>query len=378
MQAAPAVAVRQAAAVPQACMRACSSGETSRSAAPPRFAQQRQRRRGATVATATAPPGAEPLVDKWGQPIEEGEIGIMSDDFYSEAGLPDGVEGKAGYTPYDFIDFTDIPLKHELVTKVDRPISEVYALWADRLNWPDWFGMIEEIGFREGDDDLCALNMWYRWAMTPWLELYVALRRTKAEANKYIVEEPEDGAPIVAAALFQEAEGGAGTLVTLRVSYLLPRVLLEYAGQMAVYGDVDRKLAKCMARMKECIEGSDMAAALASGQANMAAIREDLPEHHRQQAESDAQWEAEKRRFAAQQLQRQAEAATAAALQSAGELESVAAAADELSRAAAAATTASAAAAAPAVPKAKRGRKGGVTSSGKQRRSARKGPADEQ
>lgn len=28
----------------------------------------------------------------------------------------------AGYTPYDFIDYTDIPLKHELVTKVDRPV----------------------------------------------------------------------------------------------------------------------------------------------------------------------------------------------------------------------------------------------------------------
>ncbi len=60
-------------------------------------------------------------------------------------------------------------------------------------------------------------------AMTPWLEVYVALRRTKAEVDKYIVEEPQDGAPIVAAALFQEAEGGAATLVTLRVSYLLPR-----------------------------------------------------------------------------------------------------------------------------------------------------------
>ena len=33
-----------------------------------------------------------------------------------------------------------------------------------------------------------------------------------------------DGAPIVAAALFQEAEGEpAATLVTLRISYLLPR-----------------------------------------------------------------------------------------------------------------------------------------------------------
>jgi hypothetical protein len=62
--------------------------------------------------------------------------------------------------------------------------------------------------------------------MTPWLELYVALRRT-AEAGKYILEEPIDGAPIVAAVLFQEGEGEAGappaTNVVLRVSYLLPR-----------------------------------------------------------------------------------------------------------------------------------------------------------
>ena len=23
--------------------------------------------------------------------------------------------------------------------------------------------MIEEVGFKEGDDDVCALNLWYRW-----------------------------------------------------------------------------------------------------------------------------------------------------------------------------------------------------------------------
>lgn len=63
---------------------------------PSRLAQQRRRRQSAARAPAASPPGAEPLVDKWGQPIEEGEIGIMSDDFYIEAGLPDGVEGKAG------------------------------------------------------------------------------------------------------------------------------------------------------------------------------------------------------------------------------------------------------------------------------------------
>jgi hypothetical protein len=41
--------------------------------------------------------------------------------------------------------------------------SEVYALWENRLNWPEWFGMIEDVGFTEGAEDVCALNMWYRW-----------------------------------------------------------------------------------------------------------------------------------------------------------------------------------------------------------------------
>lgn len=44
-------------------------------------------------------------------------------------------------------------------------------------------------------------------------------------------QEPVDGAPIVAAVLFQEAEGEpAATLVTLRISYLLPRAWACLAG----------------------------------------------------------------------------------------------------------------------------------------------------
>lgn len=43
----------------------------------------------------------------------------------------------------------------------------MYGLWAQRVHWPDWFSMIEEVGFREGDPDACALNMWYRWGEWP-------------------------------------------------------------------------------------------------------------------------------------------------------------------------------------------------------------------
>jgi hypothetical protein len=98
------------------------------------------------------------------------------------------------------------------------------------------------------------------------LELYVTLERTKAEANKYIIEEPVEGLPLVAAVLFQEGyesddgsdDVSGGTTVTLRISYLLPKVLYEFAGQLAVYADVDKKLTMCMRRMKAFIEGTNL------------------------------------------------------------------------------------------------------------------------
>lgn len=293
-----------------------------------RAAQRRQRRRLAVVAAAAAPPGAEPeanedeeepfsfgpppTVDIEGRPIQPGHIGIIDDPSNYIMTNPDIRADRAGYTPYDLIDFSDIPLKHEVVAKVDRPISEVYALWSERLNWPEWFGMIEELGFSEQTEDVVALNMWYRWAMTPWLELYVALERTHAEENKYIVEEPVDGAPIVAAALFQEAEGEPeATLVTLRISYLLPRVLYEFAGTMAVYGDVDRKLQRCMGRMKEWVEACDFEARQADTARQMADIRADLPENLQKQQEYDAQFELARQRMQQEEQRRQAaEAAT--------------------------------------------------------------------
>lgn len=65
-------------------------------------------------------------------------------------------------------------------------------------------------------------------ATTPFLELYVTLERTEAQQDKYILEEPVEGLPLVAAVLFQEGDASessdkqGGVTVTLRISYLLP------------------------------------------------------------------------------------------------------------------------------------------------------------
>ncbi|KAI7836021.1 hypothetical protein COHA_010105 [Chlorella ohadii] len=360
-----------------------------------RAVQQRRRQRPTLVAAAAAPPGSEPeaedrpfsfepppTVDIEGRTIGPGQVGIVDDPNNYVMTSPDIRADRTGYTPYDLIDFSDIPLKHEVVAKVDRPIGEVYALWSDRLNWPEWFGMIEELGFNEEHQDVVALNMWYRWAMTPWLELYVALERTHAEPNKYIVEEPVDGAPIVAAVLFQEAEGEpAATLVTLRISYLLPRVLYEFAGTMAVYGDVDRKLQRCMDRMKEWVEACDFQACQAENARQMANIRADLPENKRRQQEYNAQFELARQRMQQEEERQQAAEAAAAAqagvAQQAGNeadddgMDVVDAALQEVAANVAAATAATAAAEAEAppapAPKKRGGKKaaGGAVTAGK-------------
>jgi len=173
-----------------------------------------------------------------------------------------------GYTPFEFIEFTDIPLKHEVSVWVDRPVADCYKVWHNRLNWMQWFTMIDEVGFHEEEPSYMSMYLWYRWgefcigfllacfpyawlhktsfwisislflirlskqitmhaATTPFLELYVTLERTQEEDNKYILEEPVEGLPLVAAVLFQEGEDEdtgeiRGTTVTLRLSYLLP------------------------------------------------------------------------------------------------------------------------------------------------------------
>lgn len=167
---------------------------------------------------------------------------------------------EGGYTPFEFIEFTDIAMKHEVTVHVDRPISDCYKVWDSRLNWMQWFDMIDEVGFHEEEPSYMSMYMWYRWATTPFLELYVTLDRTEEEENKYIVEEPVEGFPLVAAVLFHSEDDDAGTGVTLRISYLLPKVLYEFAGQMAVYADVNKKLQKCMDKMKSVVEAVDMGA----------------------------------------------------------------------------------------------------------------------
>lgn len=222
--------------------------------------------------------------------LEDQYMNEEDEDLSEEESLSPSV-GEGGYTPFEFIEFTNIPMKHEVAIQVDRNISDCYKVWDSRLNWMQWFDMIDEIGFHEEEPSYMSMYMWYRWATTPFLELYVTLERTQEEVNKYILEEPVEGFPLVAAVLFHAEEGETRTTVTLRLSYLLPKVLQEFAGQMAVYADVNKKLERCMEKMKSVVEAVDMDVLEEIQKENEQQIKANFVEARKQKQETKQQKE---------------------------------------------------------------------------------------
>lgn len=89
------------------------------------------------------------------------------DSVESDSEMYDEFEGvrqrDRGFTPFEFIEFTDIPLKHEVSVWVDRPIGDCYQVWDNRLNWMQWFDMIDEVGFHEEEPSYISMYLWYRW-----------------------------------------------------------------------------------------------------------------------------------------------------------------------------------------------------------------------
>lgn len=89
--------------------------------------------------------------------VSDGEGDVIYEDFQ-------GVRLRdRGYTPFEFIEFTNIPLKHEVAVWVDRPVADCYKVWQNRLNWMQWFGMIDEVGFHEEQPSYISMYLWYRW-----------------------------------------------------------------------------------------------------------------------------------------------------------------------------------------------------------------------
>ena len=63
----------------------------------------------------------------------------------------DPTAGRAlGYTPFEFLSFkgdSSSEIDHHRVIQVDAPLAKCWQCWADRLNYCEWFDLINQVGF---------------------------------------------------------------------------------------------------------------------------------------------------------------------------------------------------------------------------------------
>lgn len=111
----------------------------------------------------------------------------MDPNLDSFEGFRDRGDDHDGYTPFEFIEFTDLPLKHEVSMWVDRPISDVYKIWHNRLNWMQWFDMIEEVGFHEEEPTYISMYLWYQWGRYHLIRSYVETIIFGLEKSRFLL-----------------------------------------------------------------------------------------------------------------------------------------------------------------------------------------------
>lgn len=168
------------------------------------------------------------------------------------------LDTEGGYTPWQFVRVSDEKVNHEITIEVAASMEDCFSVWADRLNYCQWFHLIKEMGVMpsedpEEDEKYCGLWMRYKWGMMPELELFTVLEKTlqAVDGDKAaIMEQSVDGFPLIGSVEFvrqpDSSDGTPVTHVTLNMSYFVPEYLLEFVGSLGTYGDVNDLLAECM------------------------------------------------------------------------------------------------------------------------------------
>lgn len=196
---------------------------------------------------------------------------------------------RGGYTPFEYVDFTDEDVLHEVQITVNKPRKHVYEVWADRLNYGEWFSLLGQAVLHADSPELASYFVFYRWGQLPPLELYATLARD-LEENESVLERSVDGWDLAVGAFFEDEEGDANkTAVTLRLGYALPAPLAEHVGSVGIYGHVEEILRADMRAMKRFIEtgsGSDLEALRARRKEEEAALAAQVQEERRKGGDS--------------------------------------------------------------------------------------------
>ncbi|GFR40384.1 hypothetical protein Agub_g934 [Astrephomene gubernaculifera] len=125
----------------------------------------------------------------------------------SSGAVPEPEEEISGYTPANYINFTEDPegiAEHVVSTVVDAPVSVCYNLWNDWNRLVEFLDLVAQIGLDPNNPDLALFQCFYRHGHLPTMEIVFVLQRMEAVQDKRIVFESVWGMPMAGEITFTE------------------------------------------------------------------------------------------------------------------------------------------------------------------------------
>ena len=94
------------------------------------------------------------------QPQVERPDGLPDDDGGREP-REDDIRNYIGYSPFEYLQFSDEEVAHELNIHVNAPRSTCYQFWSERANYLEWFDLIAQVRHRPTDAGPCRMSVLY-------------------------------------------------------------------------------------------------------------------------------------------------------------------------------------------------------------------------
>jgi len=162
---------------------------------------------------------------------------------------------QGGYTPWDFVHFTDQYNKHEHTFTVEADAMRCYELWKDPTSLVTIFDLITDYTELTEEDgpEMAGMTWYYKMGTYPKLELKTQWKRVEDEPGEVLQIVSVDGMPLSALVAF-DAKGPNETEVNFQFAYAMPRELGLFEEPIAVHSHVDFILRGCMDSFKQKAE----------------------------------------------------------------------------------------------------------------------------
>ncbi|MCM1984068.1 SRPBCC family protein [Lyngbya confervoides] len=136
-------------------------------------------------------------------------------------------------------------LEHSAQVEVAAPIEQVWSLWSDLEQMPNWMKWIESVEIQQDNPDLS------RWKLASGAFEFTWLSRIVRQVNHQLIQwESVDGLPNQGAIRFYDRKG-AGSVVRLTVSYKIPGIIGSFMDNLFLGNVVESTLQKDLERFRD-------------------------------------------------------------------------------------------------------------------------------